>query len=277
MNWEAGYAYIRHLSLDVVAGAICSGAMVVQLLQVDMPWVWWVSLPIGVWLIYTADHLLDADRLGESAHTDRHQFHFTFSNSIKIIWLLILGLCLVVIPWYSPKELLVAGLFLVGLVGIHLLLVNLIGNKVSVFFQKELGVGVIYSLGVWLGPLAMYNQLPEMGLLMMFGQFSLLAFINLIIFSHYDRKVDELDGSSSLVRAISKKRLNQLIIGCSFLLLLASVFLILTGHSLRVQLIYLLMLGILLATYFFPTLFEKNERFRSLGDGVFILPVLALL
>ncbi|MEL6193191.1 MAG: hypothetical protein AAFR66_14130 [Bacteroidota bacterium] len=277
MNWEAGYAYIRHLSLDVVAGAICSGAMVAQLLQVEMPWVWWASLPVGVWLIYTADHLLDADRLGESAHTDRHRFHFKFSKSIKIIWLLTLGICLLVIPWYSPKELLVAGLFLGGMVGIHLLLVNLIGNKVSIFFQKELGVGVIYSLGVWLGPLAIYNKLPDIGLLIMFAQFCLLAFINLIIFSHYDRKVDELDGSSSLVRAISEKRLTQLIIGCSLFLLLTSAFLITKGDSISIQLIYLLMLGILLATYFFPKMFEKNERFRSLGDGVFILPILALL
>ncbi|MEM8898602.1 MAG: hypothetical protein AAGC85_10880 [Bacteroidota bacterium] len=277
MNWETTYAYIRHLSLDVVAGSICSGAMVVHLLQVDMPWVWWVSLPVGVWLIYTADHLLDAERLGESAHTDRHRFHYKFSKRIKVLWLLILGICLFIIPWYSPKELLVAGLFLVGLVGIHLLLVNLIGSKVSIFFQKELGVGVIYSLGVWLGPVVIHQQSPDAGLMIMSAQFSFLAFINLIIFSHYDRKVDELDGSSSLVRAISEKRLDQLIIGCSMFVSLASFFQIVQGHSLKIQLVYLLMLGVLLATYFFPNLFEKNERFRSLGDGVFIFPILTLL
>ncbi|MEM9935549.1 MAG: hypothetical protein AAF824_18130 [Bacteroidota bacterium] len=276
MKLDSGYAYIRHLSLDVMAGSLCSGLMVATLLEVQMPWVWWVSLPVGVWLIYTADHLLDARRLGESAHTPRHRFHYRYASQIGIAWAVVFLLCIGIIPWYSPRELLLAGLAMGMLVGIHLVLVKWIGSRVSILFQKELGVGIIYGLGVWIGPLALDHQLPTPSTLFMFLQFTLLAFLNLIIFSHYDRQVDELDGHSSLVRAMTDKGVTSLVLTCTSLFLILGC-LVLREGLLPVQGIYMAMLLILLATYFFPTYFGQEERFRSWGDGVFLLPIISLL
>ena len=46
-------------SLDVVIGALAVGLFAIKLLLVrPNPW-WWLVLALSVWVVYTADHLID--------------------------------------------------------------------------------------------------------------------------------------------------------------------------------------------------------------------------
>ena len=134
------YTLIRILSLDVVAGALATGAMVTRIMKVSMPWSWWIVLPMSVWVMYTTDHLMDAYRLKEQAHTPRHLFHHQYFTLLAVIAAVSLLLCIGVMPWFLPVELVVMGV-VVGLAAMaHLGLVSWLKDRVAWFLHKELGV-----------------------------------------------------------------------------------------------------------------------------------------
>ncbi|MEM9986906.1 MAG: hypothetical protein AAF804_17570, partial [Bacteroidota bacterium] len=238
----------RILSLDVVLGALASGGMVATWLQVAMPWVWWIALPLSVWVIYTADHLLDAYRLQDKASTPRHFFHHQFFWLITCVWAIGLVSCLTWIPYFAPKELWYFGFAMGGVVLIHLGLVFLIGNRTSWLFIKELGVGGIYCLGVWGGPLIFaWGAWPRASGLL-FGQFFLLALINLLVFSWYEHHIDERDGHTSFVRAIGPQRAQWLIFSLILMVVALGVTQVraaVDGAFWRIQACYGLMLLVL--------------------------------
>lgn len=265
----------RILSLDVVLGALASGSMVVWWIGVKMPLVWWLALPLSVWVIYTADHLLDAYRLKDQAHTPRHLFHHQYFTSIGLCWIIGLGICLLCIPFFLTREIWMFGLFMGGLVIGHLSLVQIIGDRISWFFHKELGVGCIYACGVWGAPILQTQTFSEINLWLPFCQFLLLALINLFVFSAYETETDELDGHTSFVRAIGPGNTNFLILALSILtVLLGIIHLIMAfeAHLLILQAVYACMLGVLVIVYRYPKWFLPHEKYRSWGDAVFMFP-----
>lgn len=265
----------RILSLDVVLGALASTYMAVVYLEVKMPIVFWFALALSVWVIYTADHLLDAYRLKDEAHTERHLFHHYHFKLISTIFLLGLLICLFVLPFFVPAYMLYFAIGMGLFTGIHFLLVKWIGDKTSLFFLKELGVGLIYSLGVWGPPLlAKYPELTEVDMLV-YVQFFLLAMINLFTFSMYEIDTDEIDGHTSFIRAIGVKGARALLLCLSLLVLSMGIFLLPQnrGYLNEMEAIYFLMLGVLIWVFLDEKRFRPNHRYRAWADAVFLFPV----
>jgi hypothetical protein len=240
-----------------------------------MPLVWWIALPLSVWVIYTTDHLLDAYRLQERASTPRHRFHHRYFRPIALVWGLGLLSCLTWIPWLAPPRLLWFGLGMGGLVLLHLALVFLVKDRTSLLFIKELGVGGIYAAGVWGGPLALHLGHWPSGIAWLFGQFFLLAMINLLAFSMYEHDIDEQDGHTSFVRAVGRRGARSLIMGMGIGVILLGLW---AWHAhpgpLRpaVQGVLMAMLALLWLVSFWPRWFAQAERYRIWGDAVFLLP-----
>jgi hypothetical protein len=272
------YASFRILSLDVVLGGLASGTMVANILDVKMPTHWYWILPLSIWVMYTADHLLDARRLQDQAHTPRHLFHHRYFKPIFVLWSLGLAVCLSVVPFLIGRELFYFGFFMGFMVLGHLLLVKLIGSRTSRLFHKELGVALIYTFGVWGGPMVL--TAAPLGLVhwVCLGQFLLLALVNLLLFSMFEAEIDEMDGHTSFVRAIGREGARNWIWGMALLIVLLAACLLLDREPpillVWVQLIFVLMLLGLLLIMLKPALFCKREAYRSLGDGVFLLPAL---
>lgn len=252
--------------------------MVAQLVGQPMPWVWWLALPLSVWVIYTTDHLLDAYRLQARASTPRHRFHHRHFRPIALLWGLGLLSCLSWIPWLAPPRLLWFGLGMGGLVLLHLGLVFLVKDRTSLLLIKELGVGGIYAAGVWGGPLVLHPEHWPPGVGAWFGQFFLLAMINLLAFSMYEHDIDERDGHTSFVRAIGLGRTRRLILGLGLGVLALGAWRGGVGaQAAGVQGVYALMLGVLWLVSFQPHWFAPGERYRIWGDAVFFLPGLLWL
>ncbi|MEZ4774686.1 MAG: hypothetical protein R3D00_15990 [Bacteroidia bacterium] len=270
------YKYFQILSLDVVVGAVASGGMAAKMLQVSMPLIWWVALPVSVWVIYTLDHLLDASRLKNQAHTERHLFHYRHFRVIGSVWAILFLSCLTWIPFYVPAQMLYLGLGMGVLVVFHLGLVQWVGGKTSWLLHKELGVAVIYAVGVWGGPLVMAGYPVSLMEIYLFIQFFLLALINLIIFSLFDIETDTRDNQTSFVRAIGEKKAKGLIGFLSLIVVGLGLWggLGFSPKEWAVEAIYGFMLGILLGLIFQRKWFSINERYRIWGDGVFYLPFL---
>lgn len=270
---------IQILSLDVAAGALLSGMAVTKVLGCVMPTIWYVALPLAVWVVYTADHLLDAWRLKGNASTTRHRFHYQHIRVISGVWIIALLSCLTWVMWQSTLELRLLGLGMGGLVLIHLGLVALVGSKRSWLIVKELGVAVIYTAGVWGGPWSCCEQVfskPLYGLALFF---LLLALLNLLIFSLYEAKTDLRDGHTSWVLGVGEKRARYIAGLIAFGAAGLGIAIAIQSHSLMLglALIQLLMLGILSALLAFSSFFGKNEAYRFWGDVAFLLPGLLLL
>ncbi|MEL7192695.1 MAG: hypothetical protein AAFO96_09665 [Bacteroidota bacterium] len=273
------YTFIQWLSLDVALGALASGGMVAWLLNVSMPLSWWIGLPLAVWIVYTLDHLLDARRLKEKASTARHLFHYTYQKVLLPI-VILLSLVGIGLAFYLPLAILYAGLGIAAFVVLHLLLVKLVGDRTSLFFHKELGVGVIFSLGIWAGPWVMADYAALRPEAWLFCQYFILVMINLLMFSKYELITDERDGHTSSVRALGHRWTLRIITGLSIIIIAIGACLIffspLTEKLVGVQGIYLLMLTILVWISYHPTLFEPKEAYRLWGDLAFVFPALYL-
>ena len=107
-----------------------------------------------------------------------------------------------------------------------------------------------------------------------------MASINLLLFSFYEVAHDTQDGHQSWATHFGVvKTLNHLLV---FLVLLGlsiatSFFVGLSSGEFILQMIFTSMSLILAAIYFAPQWFKKKERFRWVGDLIFLLPGLIFL
>lgn len=274
------YRWIQWLSLDVVIGAVASGAMVARWLEVAMPMSWWVALPMSVWVLYTADHLLDAYRLGDRATTDRHRFHTKYFYPLAFAWVVSFLFCAGVLPFWVPMSLVWLGVGVGLLAMAHLGLVWWIRDRIAPWHAKELGVAIVYTTGVWGGPLVIAQPEWSPWILLPLVQFACLALINLLIFAWYEQEIDGKDGATSWVRGLGPER-SRLFMKC---LIIGNVLLsgiAIWGHSkpldIALQATLMPMLLLLAWILFDQTRFGPHDRYRLFADAAFILPIWALL
>lgn len=261
-----------------------------------MPWYWWIVLPSTVWVIYTLDHLFDGLKVKEQAQTIRHQMHYKHRK--LIFWLV--GIISVVniylVLFYFDKELIEFGVTLSACVGAYLIIYQLFNRSTKKSYLKEITIALIYTVGivggVWVT--GMHGSFQDAVIIT--GLFALLAFCNLLIFSLFDCEKDRKNGFTSLAQSIGERKVHlislTLLIGMLIFLgtlLFANwmeVIVIPTtlGHTssdmginnlIHLSVIFLMTIG-LLALLTFPKWFAVNERYRFLGDGVFLFPLILL-
>lgn len=267
---RSGYRYFRWLSLDIVLGANVFLAFLGEIYQLSFSWHVYLALSCAVWLIYTVDHLVDAKAVANLS--PRRMFHLQYFDQLVIAssCVLVIGL---INTLYLPVPLIRAGALLAAGCVVYLLTVYL--NRS--LWVKEVLVSVGYGLGIFLAPLVFSGHWNGHDLYLL-GQLILIALINLLIFSLYERKEDEDSGFGSLVVHLGDRSITTIgiLLGVSFLSVLASVIM-LPEDYLPIQLIYLLMTAVLSLLIIFRSFFKHAERFRDLGDSIFYLPVLFLV
>jgi len=273
------YTTFRHLSLDIALGAIASGGLVVWFLKISMPVAWWFVLPASIWLIYTADHLLDVKQLGTLARTPRHIFHRThFPTLYKSFWILLVITVLIAFLGL-PAPILFFGALMAFFIGIYFLAIHVLKLQKTLWFQKETVVAVLYAIGVWGGPLAMRESpLTVLELILIF-QMMLVALMNLLLFAYHEFNIEQLNLEGSWLRRMGQDKVRNLIYMTGFLVFLI-IFLLfkqVTPQSLLVMGTFGVMAAILMVVLKYEDTFQKQERYRVAGDAVFILPILPVL
>ncbi len=269
------YRYIQALSIDVAIGAIVMSAWVAQCLQVTMHWSVYVSMGLCTWLVYTLDHLMDAKDLAKNAVTFRHSIHVRYFKGITYSWIGVLVGSLLIVVRYLPLQTILFGLGALTIVTIHFVLVYLLGKRISVLVHKELGVALAYAFGVFVGP-ASYVGFSGVMPWMLFGSIFFIALLNLILFSYFDYEADQNQGQTSIVRGMGLKRSMLLIGFVSVLGLICASYSLFEGsYSLFYVLLAILIALLIMIPY--KAYFGIGDRYRILGDGVFLLPAVFLL
>lgn len=266
---EKIYKYVRWLSLDIAVGAIFFLAYLEQYYQCDLPWSVYFALASAIWLIYTSDHLIDAWKVQKPSN-DRHRFHRDHFRSLILVAGVVLILSLLNIH-YLPIAIIKVGAMLSAVCVAYLMLVYFFKK----LWVKEILVAVVYATGIFLGPLTIKGQILAQDLLLL-GELSVIAFLNLIVFSYYDAARDERDGFNSIVLRLGSKYSKMLIHSTALAIIgFSGSLAIVEGAS--IHLLYTCMGITLYSVYLLPGVYMTEDRFRTVGDGVFYLPAVFML
>lgn len=268
------YTYLRTLSIDVALGATAMAYLVARHFQAELPIHYFIIVGLSVWLTYTLDHLMDAKKIRTEANTFRHKFHQTHFTQLMNVWSALLPVTVTYAFYTLPLTVISAGLLITVASGTYLLIVKYFGHRRVLFVQKELYIALIYTSGISFGPLCLQQSLAWSSATLLAIIF-LLALTNLLVFSYYENFSDQLDKHTSFVQIFGVKYSQRLI---SFLLILNTIFIgyFLTNFSVLSILLFA-MHSCLVFVCAFPTVFRKSERYRVLGDMIFLFPYVLCL
>jgi hypothetical protein len=261
------YQLINVLSLDVVAGAIASALLFAKVFEVQILPVGAGALGLTVWIIYTADHLVDAKRISIPASSMRHRFHqnhFTILAGLLIVAILIDGIMIS----FIRKPVFQSGLLLAGAVIIYFLFQR------NLKYLKEFCGALLYSVGVLLPAWSLSTAPIDLFQGVFIAEFCITVLCNLLLFASFDYHRDLRDHHNSFATVMGKK---------STRILLSTLF-VLNGSLMLLQFFWLedvqstlwailLMNTVLVIIFIFHKRFETDDRYRLLGDAVFLLPL----
>jgi hypothetical protein len=225
-----------------------------------------ISLGLTVWIIYTADHLLDARKIKHPASTERHRFHQRYFK--KLFVLLVVAFVLDVTQlFFIRATVFVEGLGLAFLIALYFLLQR------HLKFLKELTGALLYTGGVLLIPLSVKNTSLNSTQVILITQFIITALINLLLFSWFGRSQDEQDNHSSFATTMGWDATKNFLM-LLFFLQGGLTFIQLMSENAMAVVVLVLMNALLLLIFIFRKYFQESDRYRLLGDAVFFVPLI---
>jgi hypothetical protein len=274
------YRHFHFLSLDIVAGALASSCFAARLLQTNPGIVWWVTLALTVWLLYTGDHLLDAWKTRKKAQRELHVF--MMKNRKVLLWslLMVTAIDVVLILNLLDQLLFKYALVLAGLVLLFYAMRHVFRKNRILSVPGEFFVLLLYMAGTWLGPAVPVLQEFNAGEGMIALIFAGVLLMNLGVISLYDMKLDSRMGIASLANLLGVKGTKNLLLGTALSIYLASLLQFLVFEMDRYFKFALILMGmatILLLILYSPSMFRKKDYFRLGADAVLFMGYLALL
>jgi hypothetical protein len=265
------YRLINVLSLDVAIGAVICAAFFAKILEVGVWPTGLTCLGLSVWLIYTADHLIDGYGLKGEASTQRHRFHQKYFSPLVIIFLFILVIDITLVM-FIRKDLFTGGLILASLVVVYFLVQRWL------YFLKELVGSLLYTAGVLLPMWSFYPGKFSLFVTGLCGLLFLTAFINMILFSLFDHEYDLSHRHNSIVTSFGARNTRKLLpLLFALVLSLAVYLLFLEPYRWKQVLIMLTMPVLLLIIFLTPGWFLQWDRYRLVGDAVFLIPIVIFM
>ncbi|TGK07806.1 prenyltransferase [Leptospira semungkisensis] len=270
--------YIHVLSLDICLGVLGSGALATAVTGARMKTAWWLLLPLSVWVIYTLDHLLDGKKVGANSVNPRHKFHYDHFRILSLLCGIAAVVSLVLAFLLLREIVLLGGVLLSILAFLHLGLAR--WGKVR--FGKEFSVALIYTLGVWFGPLLIVGFRSWTVPILLF-LFFLGTILNLIMNSLMEAELDAKEGQVYLLGALSPKLAREWVLRLSLLgflvalVLAAGIRKLAPGGSITSALVVALLCAVPGWILRYADKFQDSSKYRILGEGVFILGLIPWL
>ena len=268
---ERFYRILNLLSIDVALGAVCCALWFAKIFQVELRPQALMVLGFTVWIIYTADHLLDARKTVGMASTKRHRFHQQNFTAL-IVALMGVALADIICVFFIKKVVFQWGVIL----SIMMLVYFLVQRYLK--YLKEFTIAILFSCGVLLPSLAQTQKQIDLSLSLLVAQFVLTALLNLILFSWFDRQNDLHDKRDSIVTVTGEKgakRFLEAVFLLNIVLLVGSV--IYVPNMIDEVAVLFFMNAILIFIFVRSQYFETSDRFRLIGDAVFLLPIIYFL
>ena len=274
------YRYLHFLSIDIVLGALASSCFAARLFGSNPGMIWWVTLALTVWLLYTGDHMLDALRHKKKVERELHYFMLKHRKLVIYSLGVVAVVNFILIINLLDKELFKYALILAGLVLLFYAMRHVFKKNRILQIPGEFFVMILYMAGTWLGPAVALEGDFEAGHGMIALIFVGVLLMNLGVISLYDIKLDSRMGIASLANLFGVKRTKNLLLGMAIAIYLLSLLQFLVFDMDRYSQYALILTGmitILLLVLYYPTRFKKNDYFRLTADAVLYMGFLSLL
>lgn len=260
------YRFLNIISLDIAAGAVACAALFAGIFSVRLRPQALAALGITVWIIYTIDHLFDAKKIKGPASTDRHRFHQDHS---RVLWIIV-AIAALVDFWctlYIRRPVFNYGLGLAAIVACYLA----VQRWLSPF--KEAVAAILYCSGILLPALSLSPLPMNTTQALLVGIFLLTALINLVLFSLFDIEKDVQQTQLSLGVYYGRK-ISKIIVATLFCIqVILFGMVIYSGMYVAESVLLGLMNLVLLVLFFLPDIMKHQDRFRLLGDVIFLFPL----
>ena len=175
--------------------------------------------------------------------------------------------------------LIVYGFLVLSVVAAYYILLKMLQAKRAIWFQKEPVIAAVYTMGVWGSNVWLSGSMSAHHFFYLLLPFYCLALMNLLLFSYFETERDEENAERSIAIMLGQKLTGRIIMVCFALILTFSVTLLQVEPN-RENLIICVtrtaMGFILFSLYYRNEYFYEKERYRFVGDGVFMLPYLAI-
>ena len=260
----------------MIFGVWCSMIVLPICFDIEMPNVWYITLPLATWAIYLTDHLIDVYRTQVEHATPRHQYVKTHTRQIAILVFLLCSVVIYFLVGAFHLTVFICGAILSVFVALHFILVRINPQKKWIANNKELAVACIYAMGIYSVPLLVKFSSGETMVIPMicFLLFLALVFMNLLMVSIIEFDIDKQLENSTWVIAVSKENA-QKILTALFGTIMFVLFIVLQFVDLKVKL--------LLTSYFIIAIghliiFINRNRlqhyllYRKLSEGLFWVP-----
>lgn len=254
------YRKVQYLSLDITFGAVILLHFFSRNLNVNLSLYAYILLAGGVWIIYTVDHLQDSRTANNSVRL-RYEFHRKNKNILLFLVVLLALVCFCCVLQIE-RDLMINGSILGFLSAVYLL----IQKKLARIGFKEVYVAIIYTGGILVAPLTAHGAVVWE----MVGLLFFLALSNLILFSIFEKTEDTHDSFDSMATVFTQQTADRIVLIC-LSLGMSTVFLM----DISEITVYFLLAYVIYAFIFVsPKWSQENFRYRVIGDGIFILPII---
>lgn len=267
-------SFISHVSIDVVGGAVLSTAFAASILDVAIPFWYFLAFAGVVWVTYTLDHLIDAYLIRPPANNVRHLFHQKYFKVLATFVVFVSFLVLFLVLNKAEQQLILAGITLAAMSLVHLFLVSFEQTKNSWFVQKELMVALVYTSGVWAGPAIIQGETPPWSVLALVVVFGITVWIEGALMAYMERDSDLAQKTPSIVTKLGLSQSKKIIrfsgILCSLVSLTFAAFL---SGQLRSGWVILLLMNVLLLILQHSKRENQSSAYvHLLGELTFWLP-----
>ncbi|MFK7952593.1 MAG: UbiA family prenyltransferase [Ekhidna sp.] len=253
------YSVLQYLSIDIVIGAVILLRFFCAQSGIEIDFPVYFLLASAVWLIYTTDHIRDS-RGAKHPKRPRYLFHERNEGALKLAMVMVVFFCVMCV-FTVPMMILFTGCTL----GILSLIYLSIQRWLSMKGLKELYVSIIYTSGILLVPFFLGQEFSWLSFILLL----IATYLNLILFSWFEKEEDKKDKFDSIATTWGEKRVLKLI------LILLSVGISLSIFSFNLIAMYFLFVFLMYTLVFLrEQQMSKGGIYRIIGDGVFVIPIL---
>lgn len=259
------YRLLSNLSIDVACGSVVLALFFADVFRSAIKPHGLAVLFLTVWVIYTTDHLIDSRNVKHEASSNRHQFHQRHFRTIAVF--VVVAVCVIILLLFFVRTpIVLSGMVLAMLVVVYLLI-----NQLTSSF-KEFLVAMLYTCGVALPAFAVSARIMSTESSLFIMEVFLLAWINLLLFSLYDQYRDRRDGFSSFV-VIHGEKFSLTVLALLFVVLAAVLLYHLIALPSLHAFVIMMMALTLAAIFIFRKTFADSDRYRFVGDLIFLYPL----
>lgn len=263
-----------------MGGVICNMLAIAYSFNLNAPKAWYIVLPLGTWLIYLGDHLVDVLRTDKVYPTPRHQFIKKHLKTIIALCVLIILAMVVVTLVYLDKQLITVGLIMLGVITLHLTLAKLNPQSKSIINNKEFGVAFIYATSIFIYPL--FHTFLTIGfdaLFYLFILFLLITYQSLLLCSIIEYPIDIMMNNTSFIRTMGIQKSIVIFQGItlSAIILLAFITFGLNYYNPALPSFYFLILAGNYLIYLNKDKLQHHFMYRKIAELLFWIPALVCL